>query len=320
MRGLTHVVAYTKRALLPFIKLVHPDIFARQRDEVKRANLACVQNMNELWDTLGGIEKQTLTGGSSVFIRTPLKPVYDLYCFAKFSSESETRSVAMTLRPPHELTKQHSISVADARRALATMMKPMISFFSKVGVSRDALPFSDREEAGVISSGKQRCADSSSRDGAMSPRQPSSPMDAIVFDRAVSTHHHLRRFRPNPTTFSSQTLLAQCEGFLRSGHVLVSGLVIEEEQAALDKLKCFLLNYGDVLNFSCTSWADVMVVLTKPLESKICAGQSRFGNGRYECKAYEGRPLRILSVPHDFREKEFLAFLCRAMPNTNPFA
>lgn len=319
MKGFSQV--YTKRAFLPFIKLVHPDKFARQRDEVKRANLACVQNMNELWDTLGGIEKQTLTGGTSVFIRTPLKPVYDLYCFAKFSSESETRSVAMTLRPPRELTKQHSITVADAHRALAAIMKPMKSFFSKVGVSRDALPFIDGEEAGVLSSGNRRCADSSSRNGSASPRpKPSSPMDAIVFDRALSTHH-FRRFRSSPATFSSQTLLIQCEGFLRSGHVLVSGLHLEEEQAALDKLKCFLLNYGDALNFSRTSWADVMVVLTKSLESKICAEQSRFGNhGRYNCQAHKSRALRILSVPHDFREKEFLAFLCRVMPNSNPFA
>jgi hypothetical protein len=182
-------------------------------------------------------------------------------------------------------------------------------------------------------------------------------LESIVFDRAVSARH----FRPPraghsiplpwplPTVAATAglgskssvgenskksarkssaeggLLLQQIEAFLRSGQVLVQNLELEEEAAVMDRLKQFLIDYGDILRFSYAAWAPVVVVLTKlKTTSNGVAGTDtgaksgrRRSRERFNCQVKDGA--YIVSVPYDFRVGDLLEYLRSHLPMTNPF-
>lgn len=134
-------------------------------------------------------------------------------------------------------------------------------------------------------------------------------------------------------TQSQQLLRQHCETFLRSGQVLVRGLELHEEADAIERLRGFLLDYGEVLRFSPGAWANVVVVLTKPEAQMAGAEQQqrqqqrqpgagepkrKKTRGRYDCQAQAGGA-QVLTVPHNFRTGELLEHLRTSLPQTNPF-
>jgi len=341
-------------------------MFAQHDLGVRQANLQCVQSLNELWDALGELEKRTLDGTAEIFIRNPLKPMYDLYCFTKSDAVAGTgsgesvavRRVALTLRPPLELTRQHGISSPSAQKSLARVTQLLVSFFVDAGVPKDALPVLESPASASSVSGGRSEADSQPLPSRRQLDAANAQMDAIVFDRAVSARHFAAAtpaFKsalastPSPSAASilsrkraSQSLQQSCDAYLRSGRVLVQGLELHEEAAALDRLRAFLLDYGGVLNFSHQAWAAVVVVLAKTPPQADGGGErsttgrvgGAAGRGRralqsFRCERRSTGPgegaagrgeLSVLHVPHLFRAGDMLEFLRTSLPQTNPFA
>ena len=92
-----------KQALLPFIKLIHPDMFALAAPQVKVANLRCVQTVYELWEALGHVEQSS--AGKDFTLPKPLRPAYELTCYVRGGEGAEPQRVVFTLQTPPALTR-----------------------------------------------------------------------------------------------------------------------------------------------------------------------------------------------------------------------
>ena len=333
----------TKQALLPFIKLIHPDMFALATPQVKVANLRCVQTVYELWEALGTIEQGS--AGKDVSLPKPLKPAYELTCYVRGGKGAEPQRVAFTLQTPSALTRQQSLSVSIARNALRQVKKQLSNYFISAGAP-DVLPASklDEIEDGDGDDGRGRTIDALFP--TPSPRQAktlNAQLDAIVFDRHVSARHHSAPYSsilsssPYPSARSlaqkrtTKLLDSHVQSFMRSSQLLVRGLAPEEELAAVQRLRQFLLDYGQVLGFSHAAWGSVVLMLHKPDdaakpkpagaagdETKEASHERVLARKGFQCdKRSDG--YFLVHIPHRFRDGDLLEFLRLSLPMTSPF-
>jgi len=341
-----------KQALLPFIKLIHPDMFALAAPQVKVANLRCVQTVYELWEALGHVEQSSV--GKDFTLPKPLRPAYELTCYVRGGEGAEPQRVVFTLQTPPALTRQQSLSVSVARIALRQVKKQLSGYFIAAGAPEVLpVPKPDETEYGDGDGG-----DDGSRGRSLdsvfptpSPRQAKSlnaQLDAILFDRHVSARHHSTPYSsilsssPYPSARSlaqkrtTKLLDAHVQSFMRSSQLLVRGLAPEEELAAVQRLRQFLLDYGQVLGFSHATWGSVVLLLHKPDGAKPSgAAGAAAGEGEkdaasaqheqvlarkgFQCdKRSDG--LFLVHIPHRFREGDLLEFLRLKLPMTSPFA
>lgn len=120
----------TRRELIPLIKLLHPDLLGHCSDEIRQQNMSCIQNLNDMWDTLEA-NVESVAGKSLVNgldIKVPFRSSYDLTCYLKggmaaestgqsqeVSGEYDRKEPTMTIQPfivriPEDLCKRQSVS------------------------------------------------------------------------------------------------------------------------------------------------------------------------------------------------------------------
>jgi hypothetical protein len=111
-----------RKELRPLIKCLHPDLLTQAGKEVRVQNLSCIQNINELWDTLG-VNVEAAAGKPVMFgvdVKLAFREQYDLTCYlreAKQSPQTDSPSVESTSSRSDLFVKHtHSIHVPEALR------------------------------------------------------------------------------------------------------------------------------------------------------------------------------------------------------------
>ena len=135
---------FSRRALSPLVKAIHPDMFVRESQLIQRTNLKCLQALNEMCDSIEGLDNKS---DDVVEINKPLKPVYTFDCHmfvhsdypAKEASSSSsgstssritsTKAVQVIIKTPTTLCGRNRLSPQAVSQALDILLSQLSIFF-----------------------------------------------------------------------------------------------------------------------------------------------------------------------------------------------
>ena len=79
---LSSMITFVRKDIIPLIKQLHPDLLSHCSMEIKQQNMSCIQNLNDLWDTLEcNIEQYNCRQSTSITLQRPFRDKYDLTCY-----------------------------------------------------------------------------------------------------------------------------------------------------------------------------------------------------------------------------------------------
>lgn len=100
-------ITFIRKDIIPLIKQLHPDLLSHCSVEIKQQNMSCIQNLNDLWDTLGsGIDQYNGRQSTSITLQKPFRDKYDLTCYlSPISNEDHdgNRSKLGNVRPKKKI-------------------------------------------------------------------------------------------------------------------------------------------------------------------------------------------------------------------------
>ena len=106
----------------------------------------------------------------------------------------------------------------------------------------------------------------------------------------------------------------EVDSFFMNGNVMVNNLSLTEEHAALKRLKSFLVDFGDLVNFSLQRWFQVIVVIQSNESALHIRGSASPPKLVSHFEYHSERNFHIVKVPHDFKRRAFLDFLRVKLP------
>lgn len=129
---------FSRRDLSPLIKAIHPDMFVLETPLIQSTNLACLQALNEMCDSIEGLHPNSSNDGTDVM--KPLKPIYVLKCFMRVNGQpsmvkgevvtpKSTKAVQLTLKTPPPLCTRQRISSTILHKSLDTLLFQLGPFF-----------------------------------------------------------------------------------------------------------------------------------------------------------------------------------------------
>ena len=278
-----------------------------------------------------------------LFIQRPLEKSYDLsFYFAHNKAENnnvenELCIVPYFLNTPNILTNASTVPFSDAHSAVKLVLRHHDSLYTAAGLPANWL---------TIIPGFQS-------ENLRSPEIDSNhlmEMDCQLFDAKIIAKRRRAKLRSFATQDFSRSLRVKVDRrnptgqlsnevdfFLKHGSVLFQSVKLSDEVAALTKMKAFLMNYGNVLNFDLVDWHErVYFVLAydhssptrMAVQSEVIAGGDDYQvftetqKGRFyrleAIRSAAGRPQRfIISIPLNFQDRALLEFLRIRLPLTN---
>lgn len=330
-----------RKALLPVIMKIHPDRFSQEDAIIQETNLKSMQSINELWDTIIVLKDKIDAGESNIQISPPFRVSYNFTCFIRpevDSPESDVdsnesiksnvttvdltpRKIEFTLTPPPNLCTNQTLILSHASGFLDSVYKSLGKFFSLVGEEN---PFGYDPDLDEESAGEQM------ERQRMRPRGESNSIPGVSLaqmDRDMA-ERYLRKARglsifshmqPRNERMKKKLVefhAAQVEIFLMRKRVFVRGLTVVEQIAAVERLRKFLIDFGEVINFSVTTWDNVVIVLCGPPVKKgpgyAAAGEVERVVPRYSSEILQGT--FVLTVPHKFKSAPMLDLMRESLP------
>ena len=400
-----------RKDLIPLVKFLHPDLLAQYSERVRLQNITCIQNLNDMWDTMEtNIEAcERYEGNKSFDIRAPFRKEYDLTCFLRMPKRSSSDGgssdalykTTFVLKVPETMCKKQTITTKNFASGLDIILLQQGKLFDTAGLKN---PWLERLAAAAEAAEEERSAaerrDIAPSEVAASKEEEAGVLQALtghMFDRLVlkntkysglraesnrvpssrsnfsgssNSSDYERMFsggvgkvRYDRSNASSDLVFGgnrrggrvssrrsetrryfedEVDAFLRKGNVMVLPMPVQDEFAAVQRLRLCLLDYGDVLNFSIDRWHRVVVLLhqEQPLlqqkhqEQQSAASESGVNqtastataavtgkSKKYaQVGAAEGYTVEqksnvyILRVPFDFKMRNLLQFAGRNLP------
>ena len=286
-----------RRQLFPFIKKIHPDLFAQEKENIRLANLTCVQTLYELWDFIESMEqsidlaiKHQLQQQQQLHIDIlkPLQNCYKLVCFIRneASGINGTERISCELRPHSILCNRHRASTDSIRKALQGLCAQVGHLFVSAGLLdpwHDNQVIDDEITYNNSDNNSDNNLNFETDVGKFTSRlnvlRRYEELDAIVFERLIRRQHGLssesNSFDLNNSSFrggralNTTTSRDRVDTFIRSGHILVQGLSSREEFEATQRLRQFLIEFGSVINFASGIWRRVVFVICCPVTAAL---------------------------------------------------
>jgi len=82
-------ITFIRKDIIPLIKQLHPDLLSHCSVEIKQQNMSCIQNLNDLWDTIeSGIDQFNGRQSTSITLQKPFRDKYDLTCYLPVATNS----------------------------------------------------------------------------------------------------------------------------------------------------------------------------------------------------------------------------------------
>ncbi|KAJ1420708.1 hypothetical protein B484DRAFT_399764 [Ochromonadaceae sp. CCMP2298] len=357
-----------RKVLIPLIKQLHPDLLAQHSEDVRKRNMACIQNLNDLWDTIEENVSAMTDLASSLDIRAPLNNRYDLSCFLKQKDIRSSQTSVLpdagvlveklcVVRVPEGLCQRGSISQRAFVEGISSVLRQQGALFTAIGLENPWLGTPMGTDSSRTKPG-QRGGYGGGQESEAAYRKSASfaQLEKHLFERWVTkssasgggSHSSLlfaaesRRGQKHLDRIQMRRLCSQdAKTLLQRGQVLVlPPLSPTQEVQAVQHLHSFLVDYGDVLNFSVERWSAVVVVLhlhagmdkygsaantetdSEAEQAQAVAGREEEAAGKggdelamgggYSIAAKSG--FTVLKVPHNFKPRHLLDFCAKHLP------
>jgi hypothetical protein len=342
--------AFSRKELIPLIRRVHPDLFHSESDDVRDGNLHCIQDLYEIFDFLGAYNKSIKETHSTERI-SPLQECYDFHFYLRKENEDvDTRqtgdesgskkthaqdgkcghdlvAVQVSIKPPSALCDRSAgahLSIPLKKQAIATLQSQVSQIFTQASMP---LP-SSWPDAHIAGSMTDPWVDDDTTGGRVRTNRRNesyeergkrmgvdlAAIDRIIVDRYLQQSIYVAR--GGTVHEREQWLQAQVHTFVRSGHILLRGVSMDNEKEAIQKISQFLCDHGHAVNFSCAAWKAVIIILTGSegdSSDKGIAGGRKKRNMQtaYTCSLVGTADARhaILEFPWDFRSKMLMECL-----------
>lgn len=292
-----------KKIVLPLIKSIHPDSCANESDEIQKANLICLQTLNELSDKLSAVEQSVTNKASTVNVSKPLPAAYALsfYCSvdADASKPIGRRRFAVVVSVPREFTSVQNLSLSNARRALRDLYVSLFGLVRTAGIKSsadiDSLPDDESKEKRHLLD-----AEYDKKFNVTEDTLQEINFDSKMFERM---NNHIKFGGSSASLFSMperktrrvpKDVILAVDRFVHGGHVFVKHLAPTEELQAVERIRQFLIDYSLVMNFHPGSWKKVFFILNEK-QTKY-SRRSKLGG-------------EFLIIPANFKHKALLEFL-----------
>jgi hypothetical protein len=258
-----------RKLLRPFIKHVHPDVFALESEAIRFTNMQCIQNLNELWDSIENISSSS--GGNTVDIRNPLRKEYNLSFHVKMKSGNEAGSVVSpkykaTVQIPLALRQRQAIGSKAFEADMNVVLLEQGKLFHLIGienpwftepVKKNNPTYSDDSSGHMTNALHLRLFE---RFAAASQRHLRYENEEHVSLASIfSEQKGISRKKKGPRDKGLQAF--EVDLFIKNGNVLVKNLSVAEEFAAMGLLRQFLIEFGELLNFRTDRWFAVIFVI-----------------------------------------------------------
>eukprot|EP00128_Syssomonas_multiformis_P008223 Colp12_sorted_trinity150504_noHs@17817 len=296
-----------RKELIPLIKQIHPDLSAHLADSIRAQNMNCIQNLNDMWDTLES-NIDYATGRNQAFgidVKFPFRSQYDLTCFISPKSETETNvkpvKISYTLNVPDSMSRKQSITQKQFSQSIQLILNQQGRMFELAGLKN---PWEAAME--TRSSGSPNPSMQKGKDGSIGF---SSELETFIFEKWVAKNNKHNRigaldnkhgrsdyhqmYHRDPKRRSKSASLDnlfgnnrraqeaffedEADAFLRHGNVVVADLSAKDEFLAVKRLRKLLINFGDVLSFSFDRWRAVYIMLYQ------YGGAERYVSGALSC-------------------------------------
>jgi len=273
--------------LKPVLRKIHPDLFVSEGSDIQQANLKCIQSLREIWHSLDDIIPQvfikhrstTQSSFASIVLKSPLQSTYEITCFFKpqplqpEESEANLEFVENSIIPikfrivtPPALTKSQMLTIQVARSSLLLFLKQKELLFKSLSLEipwNGLIPPSlDQEEENVtsdsLSSAHMQMINSSLFDRAVINHHKNNNFSNSLFDNIPQYRKHGKNLQ---FKLKKQEQLAQINKFIEQGHIRLKNVAITDEIIVIEKMRQFLNDYGDVINFSGPGWEKVIFLL-----------------------------------------------------------
>lgn len=136
-----------RKDLLPFIKLIHPDLFIQQNLQIKKENLKFLQSLNELSDNIQNYSLK-LKQKESIEINQPLSKTYIFSFYIKEGIQMNEnnqniqnneninfKKMKLVITTPHSLCNRTKLTKSSYNRSISSLLKQLGGLFEAVNLT-----------------------------------------------------------------------------------------------------------------------------------------------------------------------------------------
>jgi hypothetical protein len=325
--------AFSRKELIPLIRKIHPDLYHSESAAVRDANLRCIQDLYEVFDFLHAFN-ESANANQSVDRMSPLPASYNFHYHLRQDNQvnvdesngrsqgGELREVKVNIKVPVALSERSAgsqLSRTKKRRALADLQHQLGKVFTNALLP---LPWPDPGRSSHIDEPERNLKSEKPMESYESKARKMG-VDIAAIDRAA-VDHYLKQVLYSGAKLGSvgereRWLHTEIRQFLHQGNVLFRSISeIEQKRMAVERFYDFLLSHGASINFSCSAWENVVIILTGETDSAQHDEKGRKARNMPSsyvctllgpaCDGAEERPA-VVEVPHDFRSKLVMEML-----------
>jgi hypothetical protein len=345
-----------RKLAFPFLKLVHPDFFSGESEEVRNVNLVCIQNINEIWDSIECIDNDIKEkSGNVIYLVAPFRNEYQMMCYVRNQENSrdvQLRLVDFKLMVPDALCRKQQLLKTVAATEVQLILVQLGQLFQRAGLTDPWLHMSarkgraSRQHVGASAGTSSSSRGDSTVDDVLFGRYKSD-IDYALFERMLQRSAHQngaaeaitllftkmsgsRSFQENRKT--DKLRVNEIDNYLRNGNLMMLGVPLGSELNVLKRFRLFLLEYGLLVNFSVDTWKDIHFILVQQpphLSSKtahvVAAAlhppkEETIKEKQQPSYAFTSEPpVYMLQIPANFKVKQLLEFLRVNIPACSSF-
>lgn len=271
----------------PFIKAIHPDLLPADAPAAARqANIACLQALNGLLDQLHKLRE----GGAARAVELPTRTALEFYVQR---GGDMRRSTAM-IKIPAQLRGGFGPGES-VEQLMRTVGRQFENLNALVGAQAPS-------EAADATQQEQRYADAPVTDMLSSwYSQLRSEGYTTLEESAKAMTERATLLQVIAGTQTKDVLESHVLGFIRANRLILHNIDDETAEEAVQKLRAFLCEFGNEINFSLRTWAKVIVVLGDYKKPGLVTREGWF----------------LLQVPVNLKPMRLLKFIVENLPCAN---
>ena len=326
-----------KKVLMPVFKKIHPDLFAQETKLIQKENLQCMQHLTEIMDSLDLFEGMMKSRSDANTVSKPLQQNYSLRCYifrplptvnkeltAEILAAAEENviekpdeyvvEINFVFKSPSDVTTKAAIHSSKLSKSIYQIKKTLNEFFLLMKLNK---PWPEVKST-VENDDFDLEGDPAIYGPSSDDRIPSMQQHQInVFEQIIKSGQSLSAY----SAFSGNEIhkkrmrdhiMQVADSYIQRGNVFVKGLSTIDQVKALQRLRDFLADYGDLLNLTNPLWLRVIIIVHGPRPTVGPVGKSI----PWTYKAENKHNRHIVEIPSKFKSKDLLSFLHKEVPGT----
>lgn len=268
------------------------------------------------------------SGGNTVEIRHPLRKEYNLSFHVKVESEKEPATISpkfeATIKIPLSLRQRHSIGGKAFEADIGKLLIEQGRLFDLSGIEN---PWHGESAEPIKPAVGERGDPTDSVDDASV--EMTNALHLRLFERFVASSQRQQRYERGVSLSalfqehggftrkkgkrSKRYQSFEVDTFIKNGNVMVKNLSASEELIALGRLRQFLLDFGELLNFRSDRWGKAIFIIESADEV-----MDRYRSGKKRPTfAYNLKDsFHIVTIPAKFNARALLEHLRLHIPYT----